>query len=68
MEPGHDNLHPNCLRGLTDSISIPLSILFIKSLREGAHKSWLKAVITDVHKNGIQSSPDLLVSHLLFLI
>ena len=37
--PGHDNLHPYFLRELADSISNPLSILFIKSLREGAHKS-----------------------------
>ena len=57
--PGHDNLHQYCLRELFDSISIPLSILFVKSLREGAHKSWLKAVITAIHKNGIiQSSPE----------
>ena len=47
--PGHDNLDPHCMRELTDSISIPLSILFIKSLREGTHKSWLKAVITAIH-------------------
>ena len=26
--PGHDNLHPYCLRELTDSISIPLPVLF----------------------------------------
>ena len=56
--PGHDNLHPYCLRELFDSIRIPLSILFVKSLREGAHKSWLKAVITAIHKNGIRSSPE----------
>ena len=55
--PGQDNLHPYSLRELFDSISIPLSILFVKSLR-GAHKSWLKAVITAIHKNGIRSSPE----------
>ena len=56
--PGHDNLHPHCLRELNSVISTPLSILFKKSLREGAHKSWLKAVITALHKNGIRSSPE----------
>ena len=40
--PGHDNLHP---------------YLFVKSLR-GAHKSWLKAVVTVIHKNEIQNSPE----------
>ena len=56
--PGHDNLHPHCLRELNSVISTPPSILFKKSLREGAHKSWLKAVITALHKNGIRSSPE----------
>ena len=55
---GHNNLHPHCLRELNCVISTPLSILFKKSLREGAHKSWLKAVITALHKNGIRSSPE----------
>ena len=56
--PGHDNLHPYRLREIFDSIIIPLSILFVKSIREGAHKSWLKAVITAIHKNVIRSSPE----------
>ena len=56
--PGHDNLHPHCLRELNSVISTPLLILFKKSLREGAHKSWLKAVINALHKNGIRSSPE----------
>ena len=34
------------MKELADVISVPLSILYNKSLREGAHKSWLKSVIT----------------------
>ena len=50
--PGHDNWHPYTLNELADVISVPLSILYNKSLREGAHKSWLKAVITPIFKKG----------------
>ena len=33
-------------------------ILFNKSIKEGAHKSWLKAVITPVYKKGDKSLPN----------
>ena len=48
--PGHDNWHPYTLKELADVISVPLSILYSKSFREGAHKSWQKAVITPIFK------------------
>ena len=46
--PGHDKWHPYFLSELTDIICVPLSILFNKSLKEGEHKSWTKAVITAI--------------------
>ena len=38
-------------------LAIPVSVLFNKSLKEGAHKSWLKAVITAIDKKGLRSVP-----------
>ena len=55
--PGHDQWHPYFLRELAEEISIPLSILLNKSLKEGAHASWLKAVITAIYKKGMKSDP-----------
>ena len=45
------------LSELADTISIPLSILFNKLLKEDAHKSLLKAVITAIHTKGLRSVP-----------
>ena len=51
--PGHyTHWHPYFLRELADVISVPLSILFIKSLEEGAHRSWSKAIIAAINKKG----------------
>ena len=50
--PGHDGWHPFFLKQLADTIHVPLSILFNKSLKEGAHSSWLQAVITPIYKKG----------------
>ena len=55
--PGHDNWHPHALKELAGVISVPLSLLFQKSLYEGAHKSWLKAVITPIFKKGLKCDP-----------
>ena len=55
--PGHDNWHPYFLRELTDVISVPLSILFNKSLKEGAHRSWREAIIEAIYKKGDRSNP-----------
>ena len=33
--PGHDGWHPMLLKGIADVVSLPLSILFQKSLNEG---------------------------------
>ena len=48
--PGHDLWHPYLLRELSGVISRPLAILFQKSLKEGAHESWRKAIITAIFK------------------
>ena len=47
---GHDNCHPFSLIELSEEICEPLSILYKNSLKEGAHKSWIKGVITAIHK------------------
>ena len=53
--PGHDKWHPYFLKELADCICIPLSILYNKSLKEGAHKSWTKAIITAIYKKGLKN-------------
>ena len=55
--PGHDNWHPYFLREIADVFCIPLSFLFNKSLKEGAHESWPKAIITAIYKKGARSDP-----------
>ena len=55
--PGHDNWHPYFLREIADVFCIPLSFLFNKSLKEGAHEKWLKAIITAIYKKGARSDP-----------
>ena len=53
--PGQDKWHPYFLKELSETICTPLSILFTKSLKEGAHESWSKAVITAIYKKGMKS-------------
>ena len=45
------------MRELANDIATPLSILYKKSLNEGAHNKWLKAVITPIYKKGLKSDP-----------
>ena len=55
--PGHDKWHPYFLRELSEVISEPLSILFRKSMKEGAHESWKKAIVTAIFKKGKKTDP-----------
>ena len=55
--PGHDRWHPYFLRKLADALCTPLSILYNKSLKEGAHESWKKAIIAAIYKKGKKSDP-----------
>ena len=55
--PGHDQWHPYFLREIAEDICVPISILLNKSVKEGAHTSWLKAVITAIYKKGMKSDP-----------
>ena len=55
--PGHDKWHPHFLRELSKVICVPLAILFRKSLKEGAHESWRKAVVTAIFKKGKKTDP-----------
>ena len=54
---GHDKWHPYFLREIADAICTPLSILYQKSLKEGAHDSWKKAIIAAIYKKGKKSDP-----------
>ena len=56
--PEHDKWHPYFLCELADIICVPLSIIFNNSLKEGAHKSWMKAVITAIFKKELRSLPE----------
>ena len=57
--PGPDKWHPLRLKGIADLISLPLSILFQKSLNEGILPTeWLKACITAIHKKGDKGTAD----------
>ena len=57
--PGPDKWHPLLLKSVADLISLPLSILFQKSLNEGILPSqWLNACITAIHKKGEKGIPD----------
>ena len=55
--PGHDKWHPYFLRELSEVLSEPLAILFDKSLKEGAHESWRKAIVTAIFKKGKKTDP-----------
>ena len=48
--PGYDKCHPFMLKELATVICQPLSRLFNQSLKEGAHETWLKAIITAIYK------------------
>ena len=54
---GHDEWHPFFLKHLAEALSLPLSILFNKSLKEGAHSSWKIAIISSIYKKGKRSDP-----------
>lgn len=55
--PGHDGWHPYFLRELSEVICQPLAILFQKSLKEGAHESWRRAIVTAIFKKGKKTDP-----------
>ena len=57
--PGPDGWHPIFLKNIADLISLPLSILFQKSLDEGLlPPDWLKAIVTAIHKKGKKNLPE----------
>ena len=57
--PGIDGWHPLFLKHIADLISLPLSILFQKSLEEGLlPEDWLKACVTAIHKKGEKNLPN----------
>ena len=53
---GPDKWHPYFLREVADVICKPLTILFKKSMEEGAHNSWLNVFIRVIHKKGSKKS------------
>ena len=51
--PGIDTLHPFFLKNLANTLSVPLSIIYNKSLDTGTCPyQWLEALITATYKNG----------------
>ena len=56
--PGPDGHHPYVLRELAIELSVPLSIVFRKSLDEGClPQAWKDAHVTPLFKKGKKSSP-----------
>jgi hypothetical protein len=56
---GHNNIHPYVLKQCSQAFSVPLCLLFQKSLDLGVvPQSWKLANITPVHKNGSKLSPN----------
>ena len=55
--PGHDKWHPYFLKNIAEANCVPLSILYTKSLKEGAHDSWKKAIIAAIYKKGKKTDP-----------
>ena len=54
--PGLDGWHPFYLRELAEELCTPLSILYSKSIPEGAVSSdWIESLITAIHKKGSKS-------------
>ena len=55
---GPDNLHPHLLQKTARTISVPLKIIFEKSLREGkCPDDWRAANVTPIHKKGDRTDP-----------
>ena len=56
--PGPDGFPPKLLKILRDEISLPLSILFRKSIDDGAiPDEWRDAHVTAIHKKGSKADP-----------
>ena len=55
---GPDNIHPFLLQRTARTISLPLKIIFEKSLREGeCPDDWRTANVTPIHKKGDRTDP-----------
>ena len=56
--PGPDDVHPRMLRELSRSLSLPLALLFRKSLDTGVLPSiWKQAHVVPIHKKGSKQDP-----------
>ena len=54
--PGPDGWHPFFLRELAEELSLPLSIIFNKSIKESTVSvEWIEACITAIHKKGAKN-------------
>ena len=55
---GPDELHPYVLQGTAKELSLPLTIIFQKSLDEGrCPDDWKSANVTPIHKKGDRTEP-----------
>ena len=56
--PGVDELVPRFLAALSDEISVPLSIIYNRSLREGeVPNDWRDATVSPIFKSGSRAAP-----------
>jgi Reverse transcriptase (RNA-dependent DNA polymerase) len=56
--PGPDGFHPRLLKELVNELSLPLTILFRRSLDENKiPQDWKEAVVTPIYKKGTKSDP-----------
>ena len=56
--PGVDELVPRFLAALSDEISVPLSIIYNRSLREGeVPNDWRDANVSPIFKSGSRAAP-----------
>ena len=56
---GPDNIHPYVLQKNAAATSVPLELIFNKSLAEGKVPSdWKCANVTPIHKKGDRTNPD----------
>ena len=55
---GSDGVHPRLLKRLAGDLSLPLSLIFNRSLQEGVlPKEWLNSLVVPIYKKSVRSDP-----------
>ena len=56
--PGPDQLHPRVLQELADQLSVPITLLFTRSITTGeVPRQWKVATVTPIYKRGDRADP-----------